>query len=538
MIDDPASPSPHRRLTGLRAEALLSQGLISSGDQEASLLFPGFEIITLLGRGGMGAVYLARQVSLDREVALKVLNQELAGEPLFLERLEREAQTMARLRHPNIVAVHDFHRSDEGAAIVMEFIEGGSLRDWMRQHPYGAPIDETLDVVKQVSAGLSAAHGAGVVHRDLKPENLLLDPHGVIRVTDFGLAVPMRGESARLTLTGTSVGTVDYMAPEQVRGSEVDARADIYAIGVLLYEMLTGHTPRGSFDPPKAFRPELPEPINAAVMQALRPQAAERFSSVEQMVAALLQPAKRNRSGKAWPWWLLGTGALAVLGALFAPPYSLPWAAPATEVQAPVKDNAPVLPSAPEPQWEFGPWRDALANVDVQSDVISGEWSREGSSVNSSNGICILELQRHDMPVSYDLRATFTRLSGADSVSVFAWINASLGSCEFDAWRLGLSGLQLIQGVSLEEGDSFRFPLENGRRYELLLEIRPAYVRFIVDGTELKIYRLGDNEHCWPPFPWGWPSDRPETRLALGSYQSPTRFDKVEWRMARLAAVR
>jgi hypothetical protein len=121
-------------------------------------------------------------------------------------------------------------------------------------------------------------------------------------------------------------------------------------------------------------------------------------------------------------------------------------------------------------------------------------------------------------------------------VAVFAWINASIGSCEFDAWQLGLAGLQLIQGVSLQEGNSFRFPLENGRRYELLLEIRPAFVRFIVDGQELKTYRLGNNEHCWPPFPWGWPTNRPETRLALGSYQSPTRFDKVEWRAARRAA--
>lgn len=535
MMDDPpgSSSTPHRRLAGLQAEVLLSQGLISSSDRESALLFPGFEIITLLGRGGMGAVYLARQASLDRDVALKVLNHELASDPLFLERLEREARVMARLRHPNIVAVHDFQRSDDSAAIVMEFIEGGSLRDWMRQHPYGAPVDEVLDVMRQIAAGLAAAHAAGVVHRDMKPENILRDHQGIARVTDFGLAMPMSGEPARLTLTGTTVGTVDYMAPEQLRGSEVDARADIYALGVLLYEMLTGHTPRGSFDPPAALRPELPAPLSEAVMKALRPQPAERFASVELFMQALLQPAARSGLKRLWPWLLLGTGAAAVIALAPLAPAWLP--RPTAPPEAAVSSvNQPA--SEPVPEYEFGPWRDALINVDVVSDAISGEWTREGGSVISTKGICLLELQRHDMPVSYDLRATFTRLAGADSVAVFAWINASIGSCEFDAWQLGLAGLQLIQGVSLQEGNSFRFPLENGRRYELLLEIRPAFVRFIVDGQELKTYRLGNNEHCWPPFPWGWPTNRPETRLALGSYQSPTRFDKVEWRAARRAA--
>lgn len=534
MNDTPASSSPHRRLTGLRAESLLAQGLISSGDQEASLLFPGFEIITLLGRGGMGAVYLARQVSLDREIALKVLNQELASDPLFLERLEREAQTMARLRHPNIVAVHDFQRNYLGAAIVMEFVEGGCLRDWMRQQPYGVAIDEALNVMNQVGAGLSAAHAAGVVHRDLKPENLLKDTQGTVRVTDFGLAMPLCGESARLTLTGTAVGTVDYMAPEQMRGGEVDARADLYALGVLAYEMLTGHAPRGSFDPPKVLRPELPDPMSAAIMKALRPQPAERFGSVEEFLSALQNPTPQARMKKRalWLLLLLGLTALALTTtSVFAPAW-LPW--PVDPPQPPT--SAVVQPTAaPALEYEFGPWRDALVNVDVQRNAISGEWKREEGGVTSSHDICLLELLRDDMPVSYDLRASFTRLSGADSVAVFAWINASLGSCEFDAWRLGLSGLQLIQGVSLEQGESFRFPLENGRRYELLLEIRPAFVRFTVDGVELKTYRLGNHEHCWPPFPWGWPTDRAETRLALGSYRSPTRFDKVEWRAARLS---
>ena len=420
---------------------------------------------------------------------------------------------------------------------MMEFVEGGSLRDLLSRDVCGLPVNEALTLIVQVASGLSAAHAKGVIHRDMKPENVLIDPAGTARVTDFGLALPLHEASARLTLTGTTVGTVDYMAPEQLKGGDLDVRTDLFALGVIAYELLTGLTPRGSFDPPQRVRADEPASVSEAVMKALRPQPTERFDSVDAFVEALHAPPIAIRQSKTWLPWALGVAGLVI--ALAIAPFS-----PEATVEA-VPTAPPVLAAPPPPAiaaepalplYEFGPWRDALATVDVQRDAINGEWSREGTSVVSTNGICILELQRNDMPISYDLRTSFTRLSGADSVAVFAWINASVGSCEFDAWQLGLSGLQLIQGVSLEHGESFRFPLENGRRYELLLEIRPAYVRFIVDGVELKTYRLGDHEHCWPPFPWGWPQDRQETRLGLGSYKSPTRFDKVEWRAARLAA--
>ncbi len=458
----------------------------------------GIEIETQIGRGGMGAVYLGRQVSLDREVAVKVLASELADDPQFLERLEREARVMARLRHPNIVAVHDFQRTEEGAAIVMEFVEGGSLREKLLKHPNGLPVTEALRILRQIAAGLEAAHASGVIHRDMKPENVLMDADGTARVTDFGLALPLHEGTTRLTLSGTAVGTVDYMAPEQFRGAEADARLDVFALGVLAYELLTGKTPRGSFDAPHRLRAEIPVPISAAVMKALRPDAEERFASITGFMLALHEGRRR-----VWPW-LLGLFAVAV---------GLSWAAWPRDAKPP-----------PQP----GPWRDASAGTRIYEDVISGDWKNEDGVLTSNEQICIVKLEE-DLPESYDVRMKFTRLGGMDSVALFIRANTTTGSAELDAWREGLAGVQLIGGEDLTKGYGFRFPLENGRSYELFVEVRPDLVRMSVDGVLMKEFDL-TGKYIHPPAPWEWnPVARPAA-LAIGSYMSPTRFEKVEWR--------
>ena len=365
------SSKPHRRLSGLKPEALLAQGLESGNAMVEIIEVPGCEVETLLGRGGMGAVFLARQVSLDRDVAVKVLASELADDPLFLERLEREARTMARLRHPNIVTVHDFQRLEDGsAAIVMQFVEGGSLRELLRLHPTGLPVAEALRLIRQIAAGLGAAHAAGIVHRDMKPENVLIERDGTACVTDFGLALPMQGETARLTLTGTAVGTVDYMPPEQLRGQDVDARGDIFALGVILYELLAGQTPRGSFDAPHRLRNDVALGLGMAVMRALRPIAAERFASVDDFMLALsAQPAGSRRKP-----WLIAAACLLVLAIGGA------W------WQHSHRD-------AVAPAMQAGPWRDALAGVRIYEDVIKGDWSNDKGVLTSNEQICSLNIK-------------------------------------------------------------------------------------------------------------------------------------------------
>jgi len=260
-----SQPTPHRSLTQLRPAALMRLGLSLSSSETQPPEIDGFKIDRLIGRGGMGLIYLARQLSLDREVCVKLIATEWADDPLFLARLEREAHTMAKLRHPNIVTIHHFEPLDKGgAALVMEYVSGGNLRDRLRDCPDGMPVPEAISRTREIASALGAAHNSGVIHRDVKPENILIDrDQNAARVTDFGLAIPLDGTSTQLTLSGTTVGTLDYLAPERFRSATTDARGDIYALGVVLYEMLTGEVPRGNFATPRQLRAAVPESLRS-----------------------------------------------------------------------------------------------------------------------------------------------------------------------------------------------------------------------------------------------------------------------------------
>ena len=210
-----------------------------------------YEVTAKIGEGGMGEVYQARDTKLDRDVALKVLPEAFSDDPERLARFEREAKVLASLNHPNIGGIHGLEDHDGARALVLEFVEGPTLADRIRQGPM--PVTETVPVVRQIADALDAAHEAGVIHRDLKPANVKVTPDGTVKVLDFGLAKAMEGEvggdpSASPTLTamsqvGTIMGTAAYMAPEQARGEAVDRRADIWSFGVVLFEMLTARRP-------------------------------------------------------------------------------------------------------------------------------------------------------------------------------------------------------------------------------------------------------------------------------------------------------
>ncbi|TWU11416.1 Serine/threonine-protein kinase PknB [Symmachiella macrocystis] len=251
--------------------------------------FPQLEILALLGQGGMGAVYTARQKKLDRLVALKIIRPESANDPAFAERFNREARTLARLSHPGIVAVHDFgevvmSQSDLGEEtpsalyyFVMEFVDGANLRHLIAGGDLSAV--QSLAIIPQICDALQFAHEAGVVHRDIKPENILLDRSGRVKIADFGLAKLASGSELDFTLTGTHqvMGTPLYMAPEQMEGSNtVDHRADIYSLGVVFYEMLTGHLPLGQFDPPSQ-QIEVDARLDKVVLRALAREPDRRY---------------------------------------------------------------------------------------------------------------------------------------------------------------------------------------------------------------------------------------------------------------------
>jgi serine/threonine-protein kinase len=235
--------------TGGQNEALSVENRKLMANEPTSGLAPGLIGATLnaryrleskLGSGGMSTVYLARDETLERSVAVKVLHREISDDPAQLERFRREARSVAQLSHPNVVAVIDAGEDGGHPYIVFEYIEGDTLKQ--RTDRAGRlPLDEAVAYAIEIGRGLAAAHARRLVHRDVKPQNVLIDPEGRAKVTDFGIAREL--ESDGLTKTGRVLGTTDYVSPEQAMGREVDARSDIYSLGVLLYEMLTGHVP-------------------------------------------------------------------------------------------------------------------------------------------------------------------------------------------------------------------------------------------------------------------------------------------------------
>ncbi|MBM3879723.1 MAG: DUF4932 domain-containing protein [Verrucomicrobia bacterium] len=250
---------------------------------ELAGLFPQLEIQQLLGQGGMGAVYRARQPALDRLVALKILPPQTSGDAGFAERFTREARALARLNHPNIVGVYDFGVADGLHYFVMEHVEGLNLRQ-VQQAGRLSPR-EALKVIPQICDALQFAHDEGVVHRDIKPENVMLDKKGRVKITDFGLAKILGRDTKGLRLTGVQevMGTPHYMAPEQIEHPQtVDHRADIYSLGVVFYEMLTGELPLGKFQPPSR-KVQVDVRLDEVVLHALEKEPERRYQQASQV---------------------------------------------------------------------------------------------------------------------------------------------------------------------------------------------------------------------------------------------------------------
>ncbi len=249
--------------------------------------FPNLEIQHLIGHGGMGAVYQARQINLDRVVALKILSPRLSCDPAFAERFLREARTLAKLAHPNIVTIFDFGRAGSYYYLTMEFVDGVNLRDTISAKLL--TTTEALAIVPQVCEALQYAHDHGVVHRDIKPENILIAKNGNLKIADFGLAKLLQATSDDFTLTGTCqvLGTRNYMAPEQIESPErVDHRADLYSLGVVFYELLTGELPLGRFSLPSEKSACVSNLLDDVVMRTLQKDPDRRYQQASQIKTA------------------------------------------------------------------------------------------------------------------------------------------------------------------------------------------------------------------------------------------------------------
>jgi serine/threonine-protein kinase len=256
-----------------------------------------YKIIRKLGAGGMADVYLAEDQELGRRVAIKILNDRHAADDQFIERFRREAKNAAGLSHPNIVSIYDRGEAEGTYYIAMEFLDGRSLKELIvGRGP--APIKTAVEYTRQVLAAVGFAHRHGIVHRDIKPHNVLVGPEGRLKVTDFGIA---RSGASQMTEVGSIIGTAQYLSPEQARGAPVDQTSDLYSVGVVLYELLTGQVPftgdtpleiamKHLSEPPKPpseLRPEVPHDLDLVVLRALAKDPADRYHTAEQMDADL-----------------------------------------------------------------------------------------------------------------------------------------------------------------------------------------------------------------------------------------------------------
>jgi hypothetical protein len=270
--------------------------------------FGPYRIIAPLGEGGMAAVFKAYHPGMGRYVALKVLPKQLAAEPEYMSRFEREARVLANLQHPHILAVFDFGEADGYTYIVMPYVESGTLDEFLQGSPL--TLSQIRSVISQVGDALDYAHARGVVHRDIKPSNILLDERENCLLTDFGISKILEG-TARLTETGGIVGTPAYMSPEQGRGRPVDGRSDVYSLGIVLYEMATGRVPYTAETPiavifkhiedplplPREVNPALPEAVENVILKAIAKQPEERFATAGEMVRALRAAIPEGGSG-------------------------------------------------------------------------------------------------------------------------------------------------------------------------------------------------------------------------------------------------
>lgn len=311
---------------------LAAQDTVRSAQGDVLPSFPNYEVVGIVGSGGMGVVYKALQKGLDRLVALKVLRPSVADRPEAVRRLLAEARAAARLQHPHIVPIHEVSDADGRPFFSMDFIEGRPLSDRLREGP--RPFRETAESLRKVALAVHHAHGQGVIHRDLKPGNILIDRNGEPRVTDFGIAKDVHADS-RITDTGMTVGTPCYMAPEQARGDDrrIGPATDVHALGAVLYECLAGRPPfagRTAAEtvqqvladepiPPRRLAPAAPRALEAVALRALRKDPEDRYPTalafaedLERFLQGL--PPRAARDGRRA--WAVAAGAAAVALAL------------------------------------------------------------------------------------------------------------------------------------------------------------------------------------------------------------------------------
>jgi hypothetical protein len=501
---------------------------VSQDDTEVICLVPdetvgrqigGFRILAPLGRGGMGVVYKAYQVGMDRKVALKLLAPHLADDASFVERFFREARAAAKLRHPNIVQAYDCGDAEGSHYLALEYVDGQSLRSILERK--GAlPPPMVVDYAKQICGALAAAHKAGIIHRDIKPDNLLVDREGAIRVLDFGLAkAPER--DASLTTDGHVMGTPIYLSPEMAAGNDIDGRTDLYSLGVTMYQLLSGRPPflgksfseiviKHAHQTPPALHtvaPTVDRRLCRIVDRLLSKAPADRQASAAELLADLdalgnLAPAEEEEAGgrRRFPFTLPRPRLLLLLATAAVLTAVLAWRSLESADKWVAGSAETVL---------FG--GQSLQGWDVvgQFPVPETDGSGAGGSVSLKDGALVLgpgnpltgaEWTGVAPRMNYEITFEARRISGSQDFCLAFPVNDSACLLQAGGWMNDLLGLDELDGLHApENGTGQRFELEQGRWYRFVLRVAAGDLTVGVDGRTLIDFPLAGHTFTLDP---------------------------------------
>lgn len=505
-------PIRRDRKSAERAKKLLAWALTERleepPEKEASeeIDLPGYTVKEALGRGGMGTVYRAIHQGLNRTVAIKIFRPKAEDRDLFVERLKREGKLMAQMKHPNVLSIYGASVMEDGTPyLVLEYIKGEDLSQKL-QNEFSLHPRTAVRIAIEICEGLSAVHKLGIIHRDIKPANVLLGKNGSVKVTDFGVSKELntKDNATSLTMTGTTVGTADYMSPEQTHNEELTPRSDLYSVGVILYEMLMGVTPRGKFQPLSSAK--IPKKLEYLIMRCLqqdplkRPASADTLTTQLRKVYHLLHQRKHNNYNTLALCAIGGISAL-MLVAYFSTRDPLPY----------------TKETPPDRKWELDgeldQWSSLTKNIPSTQ---TGEWWSDSDTIYTQETPGSKHFFNYTPGYHYTFSTEFSRIYGDGNVGFFLPTKRGLVVFEVDYTDAHLTGFHQVNNHDLTHQESTaKFILETGESYQIQIIVNSEEITAKIDGQIISQLDI-ENKGFRVPKHWGKSSNIP-FKLGLGS---------------------
>ena len=496
----------------------LTERLEEPPEKEEDIILPGYTVKEALGKGGMGTVYRAIHQGLNRTVAIKIFKPKAADRDLFVERLKREGKLMAKLKHPNVLAIYSASVMEDGTPyLVLEYVKGEDLQQKL-QNEFTINPRAALRIAIKVCEGLSAVHKLGIIHRDIKPGNVLLGKNGSVKVTDFGVSKDLKAkdQATSLTMTGTTVGTADYMSPEQTRNEELTPRSDLYSLGVLLYEMLMGVTPRGKFQP--LSKAKVPKKLELLILRCLQQDPLKRPASADTLAQALRKIYHALHQRKHNNYKTLALCAIGAISSILLVAYVSTKNPNNTQTAAP--EEAP---------WELdgtvGEWSSLTHN---KSHTQDGEWWTDSNTIYTQEMPNAKYFFSYSPGYSYTFYTEYSRIYGEGNVGFFLPTNRGLALYEIDLTEAHLTGFHKINNQDLTQQErSDKFVIETGEIYQIEIVVNTNEITASIDGKIISKLDLMRKRFSVPDH-WGDISRIP-FKLGFGSNsQSNFRNTKIK----------